>query len=488
MHERIVIIGAGIAGLGVALALQRTDREICLLERDAPPPTTCPADIFTFWERPGVPQLRHSHGFLARLRNLLRERYPELYQRLLQAGVRELRFGDSLPPSLAPHYQPRPEDDELTALLCRRTTFEAVLRSYVQEQPGIHLHSSCQADGLLTTRDRPLRITGVSARQHAESVPFPADMVIDASGRRSPCLAWLRQLGATMTEENTPTGILYYTQFYRLCDGCEEPQRTSFSSIGDLGYLKFGVWPADHRTFSVTLAIPTLEPELRMVRQQEVFTRVCQALPALAPWVDPGRAEPISAIFAMGDLHNTYRRFYQHGQPAAAGYFAVGEAALHTNPLYGRGCTLSLLHAHLFADICNTTATLEERARRFHERTEAELYPFFRLAVQQDQAGIERVRRLHMPQLPLSWRQRLRQAFTSQGVMPAMRGDFAVRRAALREFHMLTPPGKAFRQPAVMLRILRFWLRGRRKNALLTPPRSGPDRLALRQLLGLEAL
>jgi hypothetical protein len=71
------------------------------------------------------------------------------------------------------------------------------------------------------------------------------------------------------------------------------------------------------------------------------------------------------------------------------------------------------------------------------------------------------------------------------GLVPAMRGDLAVRRAFLRDFHMLEPPGRALRRPGIWLRILRFWLRGEKRNASLYPPRSGPERAEMRQLLGL---
>lgn len=36
----------------------------------------------------------------------------------------------------------------------------------------------------------------------------------------------------------------------------------------------------------------------------------------------------------MGGLRNMYRQAVVKGQLAVLGYFAVGEAAVHTNPLY----------------------------------------------------------------------------------------------------------------------------------------------------------
>lgn len=486
MPERIIIVGAGIAGLATALALSRAGYSVVILERDAAPLVGTPDEVFTHWKRPGVPQLHHSHGFLARLRNLLRHHYPDLYQTLLAAGVRELRFAESLPRTLLTSYTPRPADEDLTALLCRRTTFESVLRRYVLAQPGVSCHTGVQVTGLLTApASTGVHLTGVMTRQEGRGVDLSAAVIIDASGRRSPFPAWLRQHGAQIPEQTAPTGILYYSQCYRLRDGSTEPERSEYSSLGDLGYLKFGVWPADNRTFSVTLAIPTTEPEFRALRRPEIFAQVCGALPALTRWTAPDRAVPIGSVRAMGDLHSNYRRFVTHNQPAALGYFAVGEAAVYTNPLYGRGCTLSFLHAHLLADVLRTSDDPHERARQFHRLTHRHLYPFYKAAVRQDHAGLERARRLRESHVPPSLRERLARSFVVHGIVPATRGDLEVRRAVLRDFHMLEPPGQALRRLRIVLRLLRFWLRGPRRNAALSPPPAGPGRTVMLQQLGL---
>ena len=64
-----------------------------MLERDATPLPADPDAAFA-WDRRGAPQVRHSHAFLARLRNLLRDRHPDVLRQLLDAGATELRFMD----------------------------------------------------------------------------------------------------------------------------------------------------------------------------------------------------------------------------------------------------------------------------------------------------------------------------------------------------------------------------------------------------------
>ena len=83
---KIAVLGAGVAGLGVALAAGRAGHEVVLIERDDTPLAVSPAEAFD-WDRQGAPQVRHSHAFLARLRNLLRDRYPDVLEALYAAGA-----------------------------------------------------------------------------------------------------------------------------------------------------------------------------------------------------------------------------------------------------------------------------------------------------------------------------------------------------------------------------------------------------------------
>ena len=96
---KIVVVGAGIAGLGSALALARDGHSVTVLERDATP-MPASADEAFLWARRGAPQVRHSHAMLARLRNLLRDRCPEVLQALLDAGATEMPFTQNLPETL----------------------------------------------------------------------------------------------------------------------------------------------------------------------------------------------------------------------------------------------------------------------------------------------------------------------------------------------------------------------------------------------------
>jgi 2-polyprenyl-6-methoxyphenol hydroxylase-like FAD-dependent oxidoreductase len=155
MSEKVVILGAGMAGLCTALALARPGREITLFDRDPPPPAGGAEEAFASWARRGVGHLRHSHAFLARLRSLIRAEHPALLEALREAGARELSFAAGLPEPLRAAYQAQPGDEELAVLVSRRTTMELVIRRYVTSQPGVTLRSDAFVRGLITDMGRP---------------------------------------------------------------------------------------------------------------------------------------------------------------------------------------------------------------------------------------------------------------------------------------------------------------------------------------------
>ena len=478
MVERVAVIGAGMAGLCTALALAPTGREITLYERDPPPPEGGAEAAFDDWSRRGAGHLRHSHGFLARLRGLFAKEHPQLLAELTAAGAREISFADSLPEPLRAGYRPKPEDEDLSAFVARRTTVELVMRDYVERQPNVTLRSGVFVRQPIIERSgQSLVARGLVVEENGEACEVLADLVVDAGGRGSMTIDALTEAGVCIDEEGEPCAILYYTRFYRLNEGQDEPPRQAVGGTGDLGYLKFGVFRADNRTFSVTVAVPEVEQSLRMaVVRPEVFESICAALPGVAPWTDPVRSTPITRVLGMGDLSSRWREFAPAGQPAVLGLLPIGDALVRTNPLYGRGCSFAAVEAHLLRDALAETADPGERLVRYSAKVKAALRPFYDDMVSQDRAAATRAIRGLDPARQSSWLQKLGASFARDGLAVAVRSDVDLLRQALRSFHMIDPPMKLQSQPVVLVKGVLAWSRGRAANAAFQPPRAGPDR------------
>jgi 2-polyprenyl-6-methoxyphenol hydroxylase-like FAD-dependent oxidoreductase len=443
----VIVIGGGVSGLGAALVLSRRGHQVTLLERDATPLPDNPDTAFAEWHRQGAPQVRHSHAFLARLRNLLRDEAPDVLEALFEAGATELRFAENMPPTIDDP-SPRPGDEDLVAIACRRITFEWVLHHAVDREATVSVYDGVGVDGLLASE---ARVVGVRATDGRE---LRADLVVDASGRRSALPKWLAAIGAgEVPEEVEDTGIIYYSRFYRLLPGIEPPPQDGPIG-GDLGYLKFAVFVGDNHTFSVTFGVPTDDATLRKLGHEDAFTAAANAIPTAAKWIDPTVSEPITGVEKMGGLLNRRRRLVVDGRPVALGIHAIGDALVCTNPLYGRGCSLGLVHAWLLADVIEQHPDdLGAQALALEEATERELVPWYEASVTQDRIARVAAARAAAgndepdPDDPMGNVMR-------DGLMPAVRYDAVVWRAFVRTFNLLDPPAKMLEDGDVVTRIL----------------------------------
>lgn len=459
-----VVLGGGVAGLAAARALERHFGRVLVLERDERPPVDGPDDAFDGWERGGVPQFRHSHAFLARLRLLLLAHLPDVLDRLRGAGVREIALADTAPPRL--RLRPVPDDEDVVLLACRRSTFEWALRESAMARPGITLREGVTVAGLVGgpgPQGRP-QVTGVRL---ADDTVVPASLVVDALGRRSAAPAWLTALGApTPRERSADTGIVYYTRFYRLLAG-PPPSGGTGLVAGDLGWIKLAIFPGDAGTFSVTVGAPVHDVGLRRMADSAAFERFLCAFPQVAPWRTPGTSVPIGGegapVLGMGHLRNRLRLFVDDAGPLASGFLAVGDAAYHSNPIYGRGCTMAVMQAALLDEAVGShPRDPVAAARRLHAASERHLRPFWDAAVAADRRAAREPAPLPangmaalatLAERGVAW-------FLERGVLPATRTDGSVFRALLRIFHMLEPPERLVRDPEILLRALPTLARG----------------------------
>src|SRR5205823_12362281 len=122
--------------------------------------------------------------------------------------------------------------------------------------------------------------------------------------------------------------------------------------------------------------------------ERDRFDAAVMLVDVLREWADPDVSEPISGLHYMGGLINRARFFVRDGIPVVSGLYAVGDSSVCTNPLYGRGCSLGLVHGALLADALNEHGyNLEALAIALDEATQRELWPWYEASVGQDKVN-----------------------------------------------------------------------------------------------------
>jgi 2-polyprenyl-6-methoxyphenol hydroxylase-like FAD-dependent oxidoreductase len=485
-REHVLVVGCGIAGMCTALAVAQRGYQVTVLERDTPPPEGDADQAFFEWPRRGAAQFRHPHAFLGLMCNLLQNNYPDLLEEFYAAGARRLEFRDMLSPELRPRYRPQPGDEQLWVLLCRRATIETVLRRYVGRLHNIRIINDITIDGLVLDG---ATVKGVQVRRDCvaeHGTQLLADVVVDASGRTSKFPRWLSERGITVREEDDDAEIVYYTRHYRLEPGVSEPPRTGKErAAGDLGYIKFGVFPGDNGHFAIIVCIHNDEHELRdVIKDGTKFDTVCRNIPGLEPWVRAGASKATTPPFGIGDIRAVWRHYVEDGAPLVHNFFAVGDAALRTNPLYGRGCSTSILHAHILADVLTATTDPVRRALDFDARTETELRPIFATSRAEDRNGIRRAQATREGRLleqADTFKKRFGLAF-GDALAAAARQNLHVVRGLTRTVNLLEKPGAFLDDRRTRLIVLAYMLRGRSRNAAARIVR-GPSRSEMLELL-----
>ena len=455
MPKQVVVVGGGVGGLGAALALARAGHAVTVLERD-PLPVASDVEAAFDADRRGAPQVHQTHGFLARIVVTLRDRFPDVLERLLDAGCFTM-------PTTLDLGDPRPGDEDLAVLVVRRTTFEWVLRQAVLAEAGVDVRAGVSVAGLVG--DTPGVVTGVVLD---DGTRVDADAVVVATGRRSGLPAWLADLDIELPETVRESGLVYLTRWYRLPDGFDVGLDPKLG--GDLRFVKYLGVPGDGGTLSVTLAVPADDAELRhALSDANRFEDACRLLPGPDRFFAHGPLEPIGGVRPMGGLVNRVRRFLDdEGRPRVLGVHAVGDAHTCTNPLYGRGCSLALVMAVALADAF--AAHRDDplaRAVAYEQACRRDVEPWFDVSVQMDAVGAD----------PTG----LAGAESSAGrglvaVLVAAASDPVIGRGMVRFWNLLATPAELTADAELVARIAAVMAD---PSAYPLPPREGPTREAL---------
>ena len=375
----IVILGAGMCGLASAALLAEDGHDVVVLERDRAELPASAAEAWQGWSRHGVAQFRGPHWLHPGGRAILDAQLPTVKNALATAGGLTYDMLNPAPPPIA-DMAADPGDERFITLTARRPVLEQALSSVATKVADIR-RGVTVAELLTGPSDIP-GVPHVSGIRTADGERIEADLVVDATGRRSTLPGWLDGIAARpVIEESDRSSFFYYSRYFHAASGPPQALAGLLAPIGSVSLLYL---PADNQTWSVTVYVSSRDLAMRELRRNEVWTRLVESCPLHAHLLD---GEAITDVIPIGGTLDRYRRFVVDGLPVATGVVAVGDAWACTNPSLGRGMSLGLRHAvHLRDVLRSELGAPGQLAEAFDAVTEAELTPWYRATLDVDRA------------------------------------------------------------------------------------------------------
>jgi len=237
---------------------------------------------------------------------------------------------------------------------------------------------------------------------------------------------------------------------------------------GEIGYMAFGMFIEDNRTFALVLMIPPWERDLRVLRFDKAYMAAALAMPSLVPWVHPDQSEAISPVLPMGSLQNVHRSLVLEGEPVARGIQPIGDALCHTNPTFAYGASLSVQHAFTLARVAAETDDPANIARAFDAAVGADAAARFDVVSAEDR---DRLRQWKGEPIDVRDPTDSMALFLRLTAFPAAAGDPELFRAVARQVNLLGPPDAIQGDEALVDRA-RAIARDQVPTSLAGPPRT----------------
>ncbi|MEM8611834.1 MAG: FAD-dependent monooxygenase [Cyanobacteria bacterium P01_H01_bin.105] len=333
--SKAIVIGGSIAGLLTARVLLDHFDQVTLLERDQLPDGP---EV-----RPGVPQAQHVHALLLHGYHLVESLFPNLTADLTAKGAQLLDWTNDWKFLTTWAWMPQ-HPSNLKGLICSRLLLEWYLRSQLLQRPGFSLQDQTRAQSLICDQGR---VTGVVINQKPSgTTTLQADLVVDASGRRSQLPDWLSELGYGSVETTTVNSFLGYAS--RWYEYSPEDAIKGVIIASKPGTTRRGgvIYPVENNRCVITLS--GFEKDYPS-NQEDEFLEFAKSLRAPAIYNAIQKAKPLSPIYCYRNTENRLRH-YEKLTAMPAGLVSLGDAVCSFNPSYGQGMTVAGMGAMSLGD------------------------------------------------------------------------------------------------------------------------------------------
>jgi 2-polyprenyl-6-methoxyphenol hydroxylase-like FAD-dependent oxidoreductase len=361
-HDHAVVLGASMAGLLAAQALSRHFERVTIVERDR-----VADDAAT---RPGVPQGDHLHVLLPGGHEAIERLMPGFADDLVAAGAVDVAAPNEVL-WLSPAGWIQPHGSRHRLISASRPLIESCARRRVLARPGVELIDGKAVEALLPGSDGR-RVSGVRIRplngSSDDRAALRADLVVDATGRRSRLPDWLDHLGFPRpAETRIDPSVSYATRTYR-----RPPRRVDW---------KGAFIQAKPPTTGRMAVMFEIEGDRLMLTLQGVggdhpprdesgFLDFTRSLRSPVIYETIRDAEPLSPIVGFSNTANR-RRHYERLRRWPERLLVVGDSACAFNPVYAQGMSVA----------AQTALRLDHALVRRGRRTLDGLAPAFRRQV-----------------------------------------------------------------------------------------------------------
>lgn len=446
-----IVIGGSVAGLFAARVLSDRFDRVTIVERDELPNG---AEY-----RPGVPQAHHLHVLLVKGQHIAEELFPGFAEDMRSAGCERGEWGDVNQFLVTGGWTPR-FNSGIFGNIGGRVTVEWLIRRRVEALPNVQFLTGREVEGLLADATKST-VTGVQLQVRADksTETHTADLVVDASGRRSKAPDWLAALGYAAPETtiiNAHTG--YATRWFK----------KSPSLNLDLKAVLVQPRPADKlyrgAAYMVTeddkVVVTLLGANHDYPPTDEAgFLEFARSLPSPIIYDLVRQAKPISMIYGYRKLENQ-ERHYERLSRRPENFITTGDAAVALNPIYGQGMTSAAVEALALRDLLQTAdpRNLRGLAAKFQRRLHKVTRGAWLMSTSEDMRypDVEGANRGPMVRL-------INRYFDM--VAMAMPYDIVITKAFIEAMAMLKSPAAALMRPDVMLRVYRHALFGHRDQS-----------------------
>lgn len=450
-RDHAVVIGGSMAGLFAARVLSDHFRRVTIIDRDELP------DAIEF--RGGVPQSRHLHQLLIRGQEIMEKLFPSLPDDLKEIGSPRFQWGVNSVAVTSEGFVPQMPSGLYSNALSRQA-LEYLIRRRIKEIPNIEICGGYVVSGLLTNADKTV-VTGVRAekRPGKDIAEFSADLIVDATGRRSDAPAWLQALGyEAPPKTHIDAHIGYASCWFDKPDTMPDEINVVLVKAHPVTGRAGMILEVEGKRWAVILTSKNADYAPNDFEGYLDFAKSLVS-PMIYNYVKD--LTPLTPVYGYRNTDNLWHH-YEKLTRRPENFVITGDAACAFNPIYGQGMSVAAMDAELMGNLLGEYAgrDLKGFAGDFQSRLAELLQSPFALATADDlqQLSVE----VSMP--PSSGNESPVQKWVLKQIglyfrylINVLDADPYVFTGFVRVMNLLEPPTMLLK-PAYLVRVLRFFL------------------------------